>query len=331
MKSFIFRRLLLMIPTFLGITFLSFIVLNLAPGAPWEQKLQKLRQSQATSIVNPEVIEALKAHYGMDRPVLERYGIWLQKISTLDFGESFNYGEPVWTVISEKFPVSLQFGVASFFLTYFVGISLGLIRAKNAGGFLDQSIGAVLAFFYCIPNIVFGLILITFFAGGSYLNWFPTGGIQSEDFESLSWGSQVLDRAWHFVLPIICYVIGGFAVTSSLMRNSYLDVISQDFIRFARSKGFQEGALVWRHALRNALIPLATNFGEFLQVFLAGSLIVENIFQLDGIGRLTFTSIMARDYNVIMGLLFLTSVALMLGRLLSDLIYVALDPRINFK
>jgi microcin C transport system permease protein len=206
-----------------------------------------------------------------------------------------------------------------------------MAKAVRAGSFFDAVSGIMLYLAYAIPPLVLGVFLITFFAGGSYFSWFPTGLLRSDDYDSLTTWGQIMNRAHHFVLPLICYLIGGFAELTVLMRNSLLDVIRQDYVRTARAKGLDERVVLYKHAMRNALIPVAVNLGGFLQVFLAGSLIIENVFQLDGLGRLGYTSILARDYNVIMGLIFFNAVTLMIGRLLSDITYVLIDPRIDFK
>lgn len=321
---------------------MCFLIINLAPGGPVEQKLQQIRFGSGgentsgeagprTTGVNEEVIEALKKQYGFDKPVIERYWIWLKNISRLDFGESFTYGEPVIDVIVSKFPVSLQFGLMSLFLTYLICIPLGVKKALTAGQTFDRVSGIILYFTYSIPQLVLGLLLIVFFAGSSYFSWFPIGGLYSDNYSDLSFFAKIADRAHHFVLPLICYMIGGFTELTLLTRNSMLDIIKSDYIRTARAKGLHERVVVFKHALRNALIPVATGLGGFLGVFLTGSLIVETIFNLDGIGLLSYSSILSRDYNVVMGMIFLSSTALMLGNLISDLIYVLVDPRIDFK
>jgi microcin C transport system permease protein len=323
---------------------MSFIIINLAPGGPIEQKLQQMRFGGAASGggggsyggsrstgVNEEIVAALKKQYGFDKPVLTRYGIWLNNIFHMDFGESFTYGEPVIDVIVSKFPVSLQFGIISFILTYLVCIPLGVKKALTAGKSFDRFSGFLLYIAYSVPPLVLGIFLIVVFAGESYLSWFPIGGLFSDNYDSLSIIGKILDRTHHFVLPTICYLIGGFTELTLLTRNSMLDVIKADFIRTARAKGLTENKVIYKHALRNSLIPVATGLGGYLGVFLTGSLIIEKIFNLDGIGLLSYSSILSRDYNVVMGLLFLSSMVLMLGNLVSDLIYVMVDPRIDFK
>jgi microcin C transport system permease protein len=335
MLTYLIRRILIAIPTFIGITLVTFVIINLAPGGPIEQKLQKMRMgggdSGKSTQVSEEVLENLKKQYGFDKPMPVRYWIWLKNITKLDFGESFTYQEPVIDVISSKFPVSLSFGIASLFLTYLVCIPLGVQKAIKAGSTFDQVTGVVLYILYSIPPIVLGIFLIVWFAGGSYFDWFPIGGIKSDDYDALSTLGKIWDRAFHFILPLTCYMIGGFTEITMLVRNSMLDVIKSDYIRTARSKGLTDRLVYYKHALRNAMIPVATGLGGFLRVFLAGSLIIETIFNLDGIGLLGYTSILSRDYNVIMGLTFVSSLLLLLSNMISDIIYVIVDPRIDFK
>ena len=234
-------------------------------------------------------------------------------------------------VITSKFPVSLQFGIASLILTYLICIPLGVKKAINAGGIFDQVSGIVLYVMVSIPPLVLGIFLIVWFAGGSYFDWFPIGGIASDNYDSLTVAGKILDRSYHFILPLICYVMGSFTELSMLVRNTMLDVIKSDYIRTARAKGLTNRLVYFKHALRNAMIPVATGLGGFLRVFLAGSLIVETIFNLDGIGLLGYHSILARDYNVIMGLTFVSAMLLLVGNIFSDFIYVLVDPRIDFK
>lgn len=331
MIIYILRRLLLAIPTFIGITLVTFIIINAAPGGPIEQKLQKIREGGKNANISQEVLDNLSKQYGFDKPLQTRYWIWLKNISTLDFGDSFTYQEPVIDVITSKFPVSLQFGIASLLLTYIICIPLGVKKAISAGGVFDQVSGVVLYIMVSIPPLVLGIFLIVWFAGGSYFDWFPIGGLKSDDYDTFTIAGKVLDRGYHFILPLACYVMGGFTELSMLVRNTMLDVIKSDYIRTARAKGLTDRLVYFKHALRNAMIPVATGLGGFLRVFLAGSLIVETIFNLDGIGLLGYQSILSRDYNVIMGLTFVSAMLLLLGNIMSDFIYVLVDPRIDFK
>lgn len=340
MFVYLIRRILLVIPTFFGITILTFVIINLAPGGPIEQKIQAIRfgaasgghggvNSRGDTGINQDVIDALKKQYGFDKPLLTRYGIWLKNLSHLDFGDSFTYEEPAMDVIISKLPVSMSFGITSLILTYLICIPMGVRKATQAGGRFDRITGMLLNFSYSIPPLVLGIFLIVYF-GGKW-NLFPLGGFQSDNYDSLTTLGRIGDRTYHMFLPLICYMIGDFASLTTLMRNSMLDVVKSDYVRTARAKGVSEKKVIYKHAMRNALIPIATGLGGFFGVFLAGSIIIESIFNLDGIGLLSYQSILARDYNVIMGITFLSSVLLMLGRIFSDIIYVLIDPRIDFK
>ena len=343
MFTYILKRLLIMIPTLIGITIVTFVIINLAPGSPIEQRIQQMkfggmgqdggsgRASDKSSAVSEEVIEALKKQYGFDKPVHIRYWIWLKNISRLDFGESFTYEEPVLDVISSKIPVSLQFGIVSLIMSYLVCVVLGVLKAVKHGTAFDYVSSFLLFVFYSIPGFMLAILLIVYFAGGSFYDWFPMGELYSDNYYDLSLWGKIVDRVHHFILPLICYMIGQFTVLTMLMKNSLLDEVKKDYIRTARAKGLSEKVVYLKHALRNALIPIVTGIGGFISVFFVGSLLLESIFQLDGMGLLSYKSILQRDYNVIMGLIFIQSVLLLIGNLISDLAYIAVDPRIDFK
>jgi microcin C transport system permease protein len=332
-----------MIPTLFGITLVVFAIINLAPGSPVERRLQEMRfggLSQTTndrastkdsSGVSAEVIEALKKQYGFDKPVHIRYFIWLKNLSRLDFGDSFTYEEPVLDVIVSKFPVSLQFGIISLILSYIVCIPLGVLKAVKHGGPFDLGSSVMLFVMYSIPGFMLAILLIVYTAGGSFFDWFPVGELYSDTYADLAFWDQVKDRVVHFILPLICYMIGHFTVLTMLMKNSLLDEIGKDYIRTARAKGLRDKAVYLKHALRNALIPIVTGLGGMLSVFFAGSLLLEMIFNLDGIGLMSYKAVLERDYNLIMGSMFIQSLVMLVGNLLSDLAYVAVDPRIDFK
>ncbi len=338
MIKYIVHRLLLMIPTFLGVTLLSFLFINLAPGGPIEQKIQALRFGGAggdgggrgSAIVNEAIVEELKRQYGFDKPLHIRYFLWIKNIFKLDFGNSITYEEPVLDVITSRFPVSIQFGLASYFFSYLLCIPLGMLLAVKANSLLDRSVQTILFTLYAVPPLIFGIILIVLFASASHFDWFPIGGFVSDNYNDLSTWDKVLDRAYHFVLPLGVYVLSGFTTYTMLMRNSMLEVIHQDYIRTAKAKGLSLWKIQFSHALRNAMIPMVTGMGTFLSIFLTGSLIIETVFRLDGIGLLSYKALMSRDYNLIMGIIFLSSLLSMLGRLLSDILYVVVDPRIDF-
>lgn len=347
MIEYVFRRLLAMIPTLFGITLVVFVIINLAPGSPIEQKIQQIRFGQGAAggdhgggqafgqrtsqAVSEEVIESLKKQYGFDKPLLVRYAIWIGNLSRLDFGRSFSYEEPVMTVVARKLPVSIQFGVLSFILSYLISVPLGVLKSMKKDTHFDRISSGVLYATHSMPSFVLAILLIVFFAGGTFFNWFPIGGAVSDGYEDLAFWAKIGDRVKHFFLPLTCYTIGSFATLTVLMKNSMLDEMGRDYIRTARSKGLGEMAVTMKHAFRNALIPIATGFGSILSVFFAGSILIESIFNLDGMGLLGYQSVLARDYNVIMGLLVVESALFLLGNLLSDLLYIAIDPRIDFR
>lgn len=335
MLKYFFKRILLLVPTLLGVTLISFVLLNLTPGGPIEQKIQQIRQAQQDSGqnfgVSEEVIEGLKKQYGFDKPIHIRYIIWVKNLARLDFGKSFSFEEPALDVILSRIPISLQFGLISFLLIYLVCVPLGIKKAVGDGTSFDHVTSFFLIVLYSIPPLMLGIMLRNFLANPSYLEWFPLQGAMSDEYEYLSTWGKIVDRAHHFVLPLLCYMISGFTALTFLMKNSLLDEIRLDYVRTARAKGLSEKVVVYRHALRNALIPIVTSLGSFLGIFLAGSIIIEEIFNIYGMGQLSYTALLQRDYNISMGVIFLSSLFLLLGRLISDLVYVAVDPRIDFQ
>ncbi len=339
MWSYFVRRVLALFPTLFGITIVCFFIINLAPGGPVEQKLAQLQFAGAfsagggatgSSHVSEEVINALKKQYGFDKPVHVRYGIWIKNIVTLNFGESFTYEEPVIDVILSKFPVSLQFGIISFFLTYLVCIPLGVVKAMREGSRFDFSSTFTLLVMYSIPPLVLGILLKTYLTGGGFFDWFPVGDLYSNDYYHKDFFGKIIDRVHHFVLPLLCYMISHFTVLTFLTKNSLLDEIRLDYIRTAKAKGLSQKVIVYKHALRNSLIPIVTGIGTFLSLFFAGSLIVEKLFSLDGIGLLGYNSVLNRDYQLLMALIFFEAILALLGRIVSDFAYIFVDPRIDF-
>jgi microcin C transport system permease protein len=344
MLKYFLRRLLVLIPTLIGVTIVVFAIINLAPGSPIEQKLQQMRfggagdgghssargDRGAEQGISNEMLEAMKKQYGFDKPLHVRYFLWLKNISTLNFGDSFTYEEPVIDIIVSKFPVSLQFGIVSLILSYLVSIPLGIMKAIRHGSFFDVSSSIFLFVLYSIPSFMLAVLLIVLFSGGSFLEIFPVGGLYSEAYDELSTWEKIVDRIHHFTLPLVCYTLHSFTTLTILMKNSLIEEIKKDYIRTARAKGLSEKVVYMKHALRNALIPIVTGLGGFLSVFFAGSLLLETIFQLDGIGLLGYNSLLARDYNVIMGLIFIQSLLMLVGNVLSDFAYVLVDPRIDF-
>jgi len=329
-----------MIPTLLGITLLVFFIINLAPGSPIEQQLQALKfsgsaesasSSAGSATVSQEVLDALNKQYGFDKPIYERYWIWLKNLAVLDFGESFTYEEEVTSVVMSKFPVSIQFGIISLILSYLISIPLGVFKAVKQGSKFDYATSFILFLAYSIPGFMLAIILIVFLAGGSFLDIFPIGGLYSDFYDEMNTWEKIVDRTYHFILPTICYTIGSYTTLTLLMKNSLLEEIKKDYVRTAKAKGLSDNIVHFKHALRNALIPIVTGIGGFLGIFFAGSLLLEKIFQLDGIGLLGFNSVLSRDYNVIMGLLAIQALLMLIGNVISDIAYVLVDPRINFK
>jgi microcin C transport system permease protein len=353
MFSYIIRRLLFLIPTFLGVTVISFGIFQLAPGGPIESYMAQMRFAGGTgggasdsgagaggtgmsesrgssSSASAEVIEELKKKYGFDKPIHERYFIWLKNVVTLDFGYSYTYGKKVSELIASKLPVSIRFGLASFILAYLICIPLGIFKALRDGSSFDLATSFTVFVMYSAPTYMLGIILIFFFAGGSHWDLFPLGGIESLDAEKLSLYERIKDQLWHMVLPLICFTIAGFARMTILMKNSLLEEIGKDYVRTARAKGLSEKVVIGKHALRNSLIPLATDFGELVTVFFASNLLIEQIFSLDGFGKLFYDAALSRDYPLLMGSVFIGAGLGLIARLISDVTYVLVDPRINF-
>ncbi len=334
MLKYFLKRILLIFPTLIGVTLISFILLNLTPGGPIEQKIQQIKQAQQAAGqnfgVSEEVIQGLKKQYGFDKPIHTRYFIWISSLARLDFGKSFSFEEPALDVILSRIPISLQFGLISFLLIYLVCIPLGIKKAVKNDSTFDHITSFFLIILYSIPPLMLGILLRNFLANPMYLEWFPLQGSASDEYEYLSFIERIWDRAHHFVLPLLCYMISGFTALTFLMKNSLLDEIKLDYVRTAQAKGLTEKAVVYKHALRNALIPIATSLGSFLGIFLAGSIIIEEIFNIYGMGQLSYTALLQRDYNISMGIIFLSSLFLLFGRLISDFLYIIVDPRIDF-
>jgi microcin C transport system permease protein len=334
LAKYIARRLLLMIPTLIGITLVCFVIINLAPGGPIEQKLSQIKFSAGSSgsaSVTEAQIEALKVQYGFDKPIHIRYFLWLKNIATLNFGNRFSDDMPVMDVIRQKLPVSFEFGFASLLLIYLISIPVGISKAVRHGSGFDITSSIVLMVMYSIPPLILGILLRVYLAGGQFLNVFPLGELYSDHYAEFSFGAKITDRLMHFVLPLTCYVVNGFTVLAMLMKNSLIDEIKLDYVRTARAKGLEEKSVIYKHALRNALIPILTGLGSYLTIFFGGSIVIEQVFNLDGMGLLGYQSILSRDYNVIMALIFIQAVISMIGRLISDITYVAVDPRIDFE
>ena len=340
--SYFLRRLLLMVPTFLGITFVCFALVQAVPGGPVEQALARMRgmgagesgpSPHAGASVSAEQRKALEAHFGFDQPVLRRYWTWLARDKMGLAARSYKYpNKTAGQLIRERFAVSLVFGVSGFVLTYLICIPLGIAKALRHGSAFDAASSLIVFIGYAIPAFAFGMLLKMLFAGTSdrFWDWLPAAGIVSVNHELLSPWGRIKDLAAHFVLPVSCYVIGNFAVLTLLMKNSLLEQIGQDYVRTVLAKGGSLRRAVWLHAVRNALIPIATGFGGVLGILFAGSVLIEKVFEIPGMGRLSLDAVVSRDYMTFMGILGVTSVLGLLGRLLSDACYLWIDPRIEF-
>lgn len=342
MLNYFLRRFLLIIPTFIGITLVVFTILQIVPGGPLEMEIMKLKMggategasstSTSTGISIPEsAMEEIKKYYGFDKPIHERYILWINNLAHLNLGKSYVYAEPVWDVITSRFPVSIYFGLISFLLTYMVCIPLGVFKAVKNGSKFDIMSSVLVFIGYSIPGFAFGAFLLVLFGGGSFLDWFPLGGFRSIDWPEMSLGDKILDQLHHTVLPVLSYMIGSFATLTILTKNSVIENLSQDYIRTAFAKGISEKKVIFKHALRNSLIPIATGIGHFLSLILAGSFLIESVFNIDGMGLLGFKSVVNRDYPVVMGILVISTLLLLIGNIISDIIYAIVDPRIRFK
>ena len=341
MRYYFIKRLLLIIPTLIGITVACFLVMQMVPGGPVEQAIQKMKHStlgQAgnvsglnTTNMTQEEIENIKKYYGFDKPVLVRYFNWLGKLVRFDLGTSYAYEKPVLDVILNRLPVSLTFGLVGMFFTYLVCIPLGIKKALQHDQPFDHWSSVLIFLGYSIPSFVLAVVLIVLFGGGSFWNLFPISGIVSDNFEDLSLIAKIFDYIHHMFLPILCYSIGGFATLTLLMKNSLMEQLNQDYIRTALAKGLTYKQAVFRHGLRNALIPIATNIGMIIGVILSGSMLIETIFTIDGMGLLGYESIVNRDYPVALGLIVISSLLVLIGRIISDFCLVMVDPRIKFQ
>jgi microcin C transport system permease protein len=342
MRAYFIRRFLLIIPTFLGITLMSFVIMHLVPGGPIERVIMQIRGGQAgegssgkstftSSTLTNDAIEQMRKDYGFDQPVLVRYMHWLWNILRLDLGTSYTYGDPVWEVIKSRMPISLYFGSIGLVLTYLVCIPLGVLKAIKHQRLFDTVTSVLVFVGYATPGFALGIVLLVLFGGGSFWNVFPLGGFVSENFSDFSLIGKVWDLIYHTILPVICYMISSFATLTILMKNSLLDNLNQDYILTAFSKGLPTRVVVFKHALRNSLIPLATGFGHFISIILAGSFLIEKVFNIDGMGLLGYTAVVDRDYPVVLGILVISSLLGLVGNILSDICYVLIDPRIEFR
>jgi len=285
-------------------------------------------QQQGSQSLSEEQIAELNAFYGLDKPILEAYQEWIFKLVQFDLGESTRYYEPVWEMIKERLPVSLFYGFWTFVISYLVSIPLGILKAIKHGSKFDNISSVMIFVGYALPNYVVGVFLISFFA--FHLDWFPMGGFVSDEFDELQLSQQIADVFSHSFLPLVCYIIGDFAILTMTMKNNLLENLAADYVKTAIAKGLPFSKAVRKHALRNSLIPIASHLGNVVSVFVTGSFLIEVVFNIDGIGLLGYESIVERDYPVVMGILTISSLLLMFGNILSDLCVAAVDPRVKF-
>ncbi|MBR6199579.1 MAG: ABC transporter permease subunit [Spirochaetales bacterium] len=334
MVKYILKRLLLMIPTLIGISIICFAIARMLPGGPIEEAIAQLQQKNGSEMssrsVNEKEVERLKKIYGFDKPVVVQYFVWFGNILRGDFGESFRTHRPVLQDIADKIPVSLIFGLCGFLLSYLICIPLGIQKALKHNTTFDTVSSVIIYVGYAIPGFAMGVLLLVLLGGGSFLNIFPLSGVVSDNYEYLSGWGKFCDVVHHMVLPVFCYTIGGFAVLTNLMKNSLMDELNKDYIRTALSKGLPFKQVVFRHGLRNALIPIATGIGSLFSVFFAGSILIEKVFSIPGMGLLSYESIVQRNYPVVLGLIIIQALLNLFGRLLSDLTLAVVDPRISF-
>ncbi len=337
MRAYFLRRLLLLPPTLVGITLIVFFITRIVPGGPLEQTLMQMQMmggghraglgGEGTAL-SADQLDQLKHYYGFDKPWYEGYFLWLGRVLAGDLGTSYRYNEPVWDLMKERFPISLFYGITVLIITYAVCIPLGILKAIRHNTWMDTSTSILVFIGYAVPGYVLAALMLVIFA--AHLRWFPMGGFVGEDFSNLTLAGKLEDLARHAALPLICYLVGSFAFVTLLLKNQLLDNLAADYMRTAVAKGSSYRRAVLRHALRNSLIPLATNFGQNITLLVFGSFLIEKIFDIEGFGLLGYTSILDRDYPVVMGVLLLTSVLLLLGNIISDVLVALVDPRVKF-
>ena len=328
MTTYIIRRLLLMIPTLLGITVMVFAISRAAPGDPvslsmtgGQMDLERAR----------DVREARMRLYGLDKPVHVQYGIWLKKVVQLDFGDSIKHHRPVIELIKERLPITLTLNIIAFVVIYTVSLPLGVLAAVRHKRFFDRASSVVLFMLWSLPSMWAGQMLIGYFCGPAFRNWFPPAGLSSNYADQLAFFPWLGDRLWHLVLPVVCLTYTGFAYLTKQVRAGMLDNLRADYVRTARAKGLSNWVVIFRHAFRNSIIPVITIMATLLPAMLGGSVIIERIFSIPGMGMLAFEAVTTRDYNVVMATATMGGVLNLVGLLLGDIAYAMADPRISFE
>ena len=344
MGAYIIRRLLLVFPTLLGILIINFALVQFVPGGPVEQLVNKLsglnsitESSTASNLyrgsngLSEDHIKQLNEFYGFDKPFFERFLTMIANYTVFDLGMSYFHNQSVSELILSKLPVSITLGLWSFIIVYAVSIPLGIKKALNDGSKFDIISSTIVLIGYSIPGFVLGIGLIVLLGGGSFFDVFPTRGLVSDNWSDLTFFEKITDYLWHITLPIICLVIGSFAVMTMLTKNSFIDEINKLYVTTARAKGLSESRVLYSHVFKNAIIPILTGFpAQFVSAFFTGSILIETIFSLDGIGLLSYEAIIQRDYPVVMGTLFIFTLIGLITKLFTDIMYVYVDPRIKF-
>ena len=332
MKTYILKRLLLIFPTLLGISLITFAIIRLAPGDPAAMRVgSSMEGTIRDQQMAQAIIEKTRQQFGLDKPIHVQYWLWLKSIATLDFGRSYKDNRPVMDRIMERLPVTLQLNIISIFLVYLIAIPVGVYSATHQYTFPDKVSTVILFILYSLPSFWVATILILFLCGGDYLRLFPLTGLSSLGAEEMAFFPWLLDRLWHLVLPVFCLSYGGLAFVSRQMRVGMLEVIRQDYIRTARAKGLPEKVVVYRHAFRNSLIPIVTLLGFLLPAMLGGSIIIESIVTIPGMGQLGFEAILSRDYPVVMAISTIAAFLTLIGLLISDLAYALVNPTISLE
>jgi peptide/nickel transport system permease protein len=332
MKVYLVKRLLQIIPTLLGITLITFLIIQLAPGNPAMLKLQMASQGQVgDNAISQQIVEQTKKLYGLDKPLPLQYLLWVKRVLTFDFGSSYKDHRKVWDKISERLPITLQLNIISIFLVYLIAIPCGIYSATHSNSWPDRLLTLFFFVLYSLPSFWVAVLLIMLFGGGDFWDVFPVYGISSIGAEARPLLSWLLDRLWHLILPVTCLTYGGLAYLSRLTRSDMLEVIREDYIRTARAKGLRERVVIFKHAFRNALLPIVTLLAFLLPSMFGGSVIIESIFSIPGMGQLSFEAVLSRDYPVIMAIATISALLTLVGLLISDILYAALDPRIKLE
>ena len=336
MLSYILKRIALMLPTLLGALTLTFIVIQFVPGGPVEQAMAEARAGargayKARGDIDAKQLEELKKLYGFDKPAPVRYVEMLEHFARFDLGRSFSHDRPVWDLIKEKLPVSISLGLWTFLISYLISLPLGVAKAVREGSRFDALSTMFVLVGFAIPGFVLGVFLIVLFAGGTFWDVFPLRGLTSDHWAQLAWPARIRDYFWHLTLPLTCLVVGSFAQTTLLTKNTFVEEIRKQYVLVARAKGLSQARVLWKHVLRNALIPIVTGFpAAFVAAFFSGALLIETLFSLDGLGLLSYESVVRRDYPVVLGSLFLFTLIGLVVKLVSDLLYMLVDPRVQF-